>query len=352
MKFKKYFNAYDTSGTRHTGFLQSIDFSALTTDITMLNELTMAIIDAHLFNELSGSLVLRQWREYMTYSKEHDRHEINAGFYADFVNALAAKLYKSEKWFKLLSTDFKSLSATDIKTITHGTKETDRDYGQAETTKEYGQDETATEYGATETATEYGATETATEYGAKTKTKQYDRVEVTVTRDMDTHVVGATQTDTDATTTNKLYPLGGSAYVDDTQSVTDQTVTTNSQSNTDTWGDQETATAARTDTDTDALHTDTTTGALHTDTTTEALHTDTTTRAARTDTETKAARKDTETIKTYTDTEQHVKHILINPEKYYQIEKELADIGVYDLMLEAVKETMLLSVWEEDCFVW
>lgn len=352
MKFKKYFNVYDTNGTRHTGFLQSMDLSALTADITMLNELTMTIIDAHLFNELSGSLVLRQWRDYMTYSKENERHEINADFYADFVNALAAKLYRSEKWFKLLSTDFKSLSATDIKTITHGTKETDRDYGQAETTKEYGQDETATEYGATETATEYGATETATEYGAKTNTKQYDRVEVTVTRDMDTHVVGATQTDTDATTTNKLYPLGGSAYVDDTQSITDQTVSTNSQSNTDTWGDQETATAARTDTDTDALHTDTTTGALHTDTTTEALHTDTTTRSARTDTETKAARKDTETIKTYTDTEQHVKHILINPEKYYQIEKELADIGVYDLMLDAVKETMLLSVWEEDCFVW
>lgn len=352
MKFKSYFNAYDTSGTRHTGFLQSMDFSGMTTDITMLNELTMTIIDAHLYNELSGSLVLRQWREYMSYSKEHDRHEINAGFYTDFVSALGAKLYKKEKWFKLLSTDFKSLSATDIKTIVHGTKETDRDYGQAETTKEYGQDETATEYGATETATEYGATETATEYGQKINTKQYDRVEVTVTRDMDTHVIGATQTDTDATTDNKLYPLGGSAYVDDTQVVTDQRVTTNSQSNTDTWGDQETATAARTDTDTDALHTDTTTEALHTDTTTEALHTDTTTRSARTDTETKAARTDTETIKTYTDTEQHVKHILINPEKYYQIEKELAEIGVYDLMLEAVKETMLLSVWEEDCFVW
>ena len=370
MKFKSYFNAYDTTGTQHTGFLQSMDFSALTTDITMLNELTMSIIDAHLYNELSGSLVLRQWGEYMSYSKEHDRHEIRAQFYADFVNALAAKLYKKENWFKLLSTNFTSLSATDIKTIIHGTKETDRDYGEAETTREYGEDETATEYGATETATEYGATETATEYGAtetateygaKTNTKQYGRVEVTVTRDMDTHVVGATQTDTDATTTNKLYPLGGAVYVDDTQSITDQTVTTNQQSNTDTWGDQETATAARTDTDSDALHTDTTTGALHTDTTTEtlhtdttteALHTDTTTRAARTDTETKAARKDTETIKTYTDTEQHVKHILITPDKYYEIEKELADVGVYDLMLEAVKDTMLLSVWEEDGFVW
>lgn len=371
MKFKNYFNAHDINGVRHTGFLQSMDFSALTTDITMLNELTMSIIDAHLYNELSGSLVMRQWRAYMTYNKDNERHEIVAQFYTDFVNALAAKLYRKESWFKLLSTDFKSLSATDIKTIIHGTKETDRDYGQAETTREYGEDETeteygatetATEYGATETATEYGATETATEYGAKLNTKQYARVEVTVTRDMDTHVIGATQTDTDATTTNKLYPLGAAAYVDDTQSITDQTVTTNSQSNTDTWGDQETATAARTDTDADALHTDTTTGklhtdttteTLHTDTTTEALHTDTTTRAARTDTETKAARKDTETIKTYTDTEQHVKHILIAPEKFFEIEKELADIGVYDLMLDAVKETMLLSVWdEEDGFVW
>lgn len=31
MEFKDFFNCYDTVGTQHTGFLQSMDFSALTT---------------------------------------------------------------------------------------------------------------------------------------------------------------------------------------------------------------------------------------------------------------------------------------------------------------------------------
>ena len=59
MEFKHYFNAYDTLGTQHTGFLQSMDFSALTGSVTFLNELTMAMMDAYLYNELSGSLVMR-----------------------------------------------------------------------------------------------------------------------------------------------------------------------------------------------------------------------------------------------------------------------------------------------------
>ena len=43
MQFNDYFGAYDTLGTQHTGFLQSMDFSALTQDIPFLNDLTMAI---------------------------------------------------------------------------------------------------------------------------------------------------------------------------------------------------------------------------------------------------------------------------------------------------------------------
>ena len=65
MQFNDYFGAYDTLGTQHTGFLQSMDFSALTQDIPFLNDLTMAIVDAHLYNELSGSLVMRQWAKYI-----------------------------------------------------------------------------------------------------------------------------------------------------------------------------------------------------------------------------------------------------------------------------------------------
>lgn len=405
MEFKHFFNTYDTVGTQHTGFLQSMDFSALEESVTFLNELTWALMDAYLYNELSGSIVMRQWGQYMHYSRENERFEVVSTFYQDFVNAVAAKLIRAEKWYQLTKIDFTSLSATDIKTIQHGTKETQRDYGQDETTSVfgqqqdtnvygarektqrfgdfeettiYGEDETETVYGQKSSQLEHGKQTTQTEHGAQTITKDYDAVVVTVERDQDSHTIGAATTETDSTTTNKLYPLGAAAYVDDTQAIVDSETRTTQQINTDTWGDQETSTAARQDTEGHALytdkedkaaymdatlelqHTDTATREehtdihaidQHTDVTEDATHTDTVTSAAHTDTKTRDARRDTEQIKAYTDMETHVKHIVISPEKYYQITKELADIGVYDLMKDAVKETILLCVWEGG-YIW
>ena len=416
MQFKDYFNAYDTVGNLHNGFLQAMDFSAFT-DITMLNELTMALMDAHLQNELSGSLVLKQWAKYMHFSKENDRLEVWAQFYTDFKNALYAKLLRSEKWYQITKTDFTSLSATDIKTIEHGSKVTDFDYAQAQKTRQYGQDQTTTQYGQTQDTSvygaavkqleygaqteqsqyaqrqdtdvhgagtlqkEYGATQKTNEYGANVVQRDYDKVVVEVSHDgNDTHVIGAGNT----TTTHKIYPLGASAYVDDSQDSTNSL----QQTNTDTWGkvttetdgrtDAET-TAAKTDTEstllhtdvettaektdthttgahtdvvTDAAHTDVVTDASRTDTVTGAQHTDTATRNQRTDTETDAAKKDTQTIKAYTDTERHTKHIVLSPDKYFEIEKEMAELGVYDLMTQAVRDTMLLNVWEEGACEW
>ena len=419
MEFKHFFNCYDTVGTQHTGFLQSMDFSGLTSEVTFLNELTMAFMDAYLYNELSNSLVMRQWAQYMHYSRENERFEIMATFYQDFVNALAAKLMRAEKWYQLTKINFQSLSATDIKTIEHGMKETVKDYGEDETTRAYGEDEQTNIYGQKqdtnaygvaertnvygqvqdtnqygqkvntnayaedETETVYGQTNETQERGERVVKKDYDAVVVTVAHDgNDIHKIGATHAETDATTTNLLYPLGGSAYVDDTKQTQHNETDTDEQTNTDTFADVGTSTdarndketaeeytdtiqndehtdtttrAARTDTLTEGQHTDTLTTAQHTDTMTDAAHTDTMTKGQHTDTltrseredvETRAARRDTEQIKAYVDTERHTKHIIISPEKYYQIEKELADIGVYDLMQDAVKETMLLCVWE------
>lgn len=388
MQFKDYFDATDTLGTQHTGFLQSMDFSAITSEVPFINELTMAFMDAHLYNELSGSMVLRQWANYMHYSKANERLEICAQFYADFVKALTAKLTHKQEFWSLKNTDFTSLSATDIKTIEHGTKETDFDYAQAQKTRLYGQDQTTTQYGAqveqseyaqrvdstaygsgTQTM-EYGATETTKGYGSRVQKKDYDKVVVDITHGDDTHVIGLAHSSTSNTTTNKLYPLGASDYVNDTQQIISGTADSDAQTNRDTFGNVKNETAARadkettqayTDTETSVLHTDvkrdaektdTATHGAHTDVVTDAAHTDTETRATRTDTETDAAKKDTQTVKAYTDTERHTKHIVISPEKYFEIEKELADIGAYDLMLEAVKETMLLSVWREEEFLW
>lgn len=315
MKFKHFFNTYDTTGQQHAGFLQSMDFSALEESVTFLNELTWAFMDAYLYNQLSESLVMRQWGQYMHYSRENARFEIMSTFYQDFVNAVAAKLMRAEKWYQLTKVDFTALSATDIKTIEHGEKETETEKGQGVRTNVYGQ------------------TEDTTVYGATKRTKDYDTVVVEIEHDQDTHVVGQAKTETDNTTTNKLYPLGASDFINDTQQILDGEINTSEQTNTDTWGDQTNTTSARKDEDSTIEHTDRVTGTTHTDTVTDA------------------AKTDTQTIKAYTDTERHTKHIILSPDKYYQIEKELAEIGVYDLMKDVVKETMLLCVWEGG-YIW
>jgi Tfp pilus tip-associated adhesin PilY1 len=139
--------------------------------------------------------------------------------------------------------------------------------------------------------------------------------------------------------------------VDDTQSVSNGTTSSAARTDTDTWGDQETSTAAREDTEGRASYTDTSTDAQHSDSSSTQQYTDTSTDAQHTDTRSTNAKQDKQTIKAYVDTERHTKHIIISPEKYFAIEKELAEIGVYDLMKDAVKETMLLCVWEGG-YIW
>lgn len=309
MQYKDFFDRYDALGTLHPGFLQSMDLSAYT-DITFLNELTANLMDAYLYNELSDSLVLKRWKHYLVWDKAENRFEIKSAFYADFAAAVYAYLAKKQRWWALTQTNFTSLSATDIKTIEHGLKETDMDYGATQETSQYGQKQRTDLH------------------GAQSATRNYDKVVVTVEREQDSHVTGAESGSSSETVTNKVFPLGASAYADDTQSSSSGTTSAQARTDTDTWGDQESTTAAREDTEGTAAYTDTSTDAQHTDT------------------RSTTARLDKQTVKAYVDTERHTKHIVISPEKLYEINKELAEIGAYDLMLEAVRETMLLEVWE------
>lgn len=309
MQYKDFFDRYDALGTLHPGFLQSMDLSAYT-DITFLNELTANLMDAYLYNELSDSLVLKRWKHYLVWDKAENRFEIKSAFYADFAAAVYAYLAKKQRWWELTQTNFTSLSATDIKTIEHGLKETDMDYGATQETNQYGQKQRTDLH------------------GAQSATRNYDKVVVTVEREQDSHVTGAESGSSSETVTNKVFPLGAAAYVDDTQSSSSGTTSAQARTDTDTWGDQESTTAAREDTEGTAAYTDTSTDAQHTDT------------------KSTIAKQDKQTVKAYVDTERHTKHIVISPEKLYEINKELVDIGAYDLMLEAVRETMLLEVWE------
>lgn len=345
MQYKDFFNRYDALGTLHPGFLQSMDLSAYT-DISFLNELTANLMDAYLYNELSDSLVLKRWKHYLVWDKAENRFEIKNAFYTDFAAAVYAYLAKKQRWWELTNTDFTSLSATDIKTIEHGLKETELDYGATQETNQYGQQQRTDVHGAQSVTNQYGQQQRTDVHGAQSATRNYDKVVVTVEREQDSHVTGAESGTTGETVTNKVYPLGASAYVEDTQSISSGTTSTNARTDTDTWGDQESTTAAREDTEGRAAYTDTSTDASHSDSSSTQSYTDTSTDAQHTDTKSTIAKQDKQTVKAYVDTERHTKHIIISPEKLYEINKELVEIGAYDLMLEAVKETMLLEVWE------
>lgn len=347
MQFKEFFDRYDALGTLHTGFLQSMDLSAYT-DIEFLNELTMNLMDAYLYNELSDSLVLKRWKHYLVWDKAENRFEIKSAFYADFAAAVYAYLAKKQRWWELAHTNFTSLSATDIKTIEHGLKETEMDYGATQETNQYGQQQRTDVHGAQSVTNQYGQQQRTDMHGAQSVTRNYDKVEVKVERAQDSHVTGAESGSSSETVTNKVFPLGASAYVDDTQSSSSGTTSAQARTDTDTWGDQDTTTKAREDGESRAAFTDTSTDAQHSDTSSTQSYTDTSTDAQHTDTKSTIAKQDKETVKAYVDTERHTKYIVISPEKLYEINKELVEIGAYDLMAEAVKETMLLEVWEAE----
>lgn len=345
MQYKDFFDRYDALGTLHPGFLQSMDLSAYT-DIEFLNELTANLMDAYLYNELSDSLVLKRWKHYLVWDKAENRFEIKSAFYADFAAAVYAYLAKKQRWWELAHTNFTSLSATDIKTIEHGLKETEMDYGATQETNQYGQQQRTDVHGAKSVTNQYGQQQRTDMHGAQSVTRNYDKVEVKVERAQDSHVTGAESGSSSETVTNKVFPLGASAYVDDTQSSSSGTTSAQARTDTDTWGDQDTTTKAREDGESRAAFTDTSTDAQHSDTSSTQSYTDTSTDAQHTDTKSTIAKQDKETVKAYVDTERHTKYIVISPEKIYEINKELVEIGAYDLMLEAVKETMLLEVWE------
>lgn len=66
----------------------------------------------------------------------------------------------------------------------------------------------------------------------------------------------------------------------------------------------------------------------------------------RTDTETKGAHTDTETVSAFIDTKSRTKIILLSPDKYFEIQKELAEKNIYTLFAEAINACFLNDNFE------
>lgn len=147
-------------------------------------------------------------------------------------------------------------------------------------------------------------------YGARSATRNYDKVTLDITNGQ------RTLTDTIAQRSNTL---GGG---------TDTTTQAVQGFNSSSWSDSDKSTTV------EAQRTNTVGGGIDT-------HVD----AASTDKQETAAREDTEDFTSYTDTLTHTKHLVLSPDAYFEIQKEMADYNLYVSVRDAVMDTVTKGVW-------
>ena len=369
-----FFNVYDENNVFHNGFLQSINFSAYT-EIDFLNELTLNLADAFVQNEIGAMLTSSRWGEYLTWDKTTHKYKIKADFYNYAKDAIFGYLIRGNNLYTLMNIDFRSLTAQEVEQIVYGQKEEQKDYdtvvlkvehgndstiyGQEQKTMQYGLHEIENSYGQIQNTLAYGLHETDNSFGQVQNTLVYGQLERTNAYGATSETATTGQQTNTSENINQTHPYDMQTFLDntkdsrtdvngtrqDSKSATAHTDTDTTATHTDT-----NTTASRTDTVSDKAHTDTETTATHTDTTTDKVHTDTETNASRTDTNTFGditnttnSRQDKNTIKTHTDTRTRTKVILIPPEKYFEIQKELLTNNVYDIMNECVKECFTIK---------
>lgn len=393
--FKTYFDRYDTSGIFHNGFIQSINLSSYV-DFTLINDLSTAIVDSYLFNEYSNRVVLDRWKKYMKWDAENKRFIIEPAFYTNAVNALYVYLAKSEKFFNILNTNFSSLSATEMETINHGSRTGSKQYGEQIIGRDY--DKVVVEL-MRGTETENRGTHTDTETrGAHTDTENVGTYTDTETQSAhtDTETIGArsdsesigarsdsesigARSDTEdigaqtisTTKTEKIHPYDTQDFVDDTQSIESvsngaqhnakdtgaqsNSKTTGAQSNSksigeqensNVYGQQQTMNVFGARENSNVYGSQEISNAYGAQENTKSFGKTSNETKARADAETRGAHIDSETVNAYIDTKNRTKVLILSPEKYYMIMRELADKNIYTLFADAVKECFLSDVFE------
>lgn len=375
--FKNYFNRYDKNDVLHDGFIQSMDLSAYT-EFTLLNDLSSVIIDSYLYNELKNRIMLSRWKKYLTWDETKKDFIIDPNFYSEAVVALYVYLAKSEKFYAVLKTNFSSLSATELEQINHGSRLTGRVYGEALRTNVYDKVEvdfrrgTETENKGTHTDTKTRGTHTDTvNKSAFTDTETLGAHSDTKTQSQytDTETLG-THTDTENkgaqsnsnTKTNSVFPFDAQAFVNDTKEEGSDTIGAQSnsnvygaqenstvhgaQSNGTSYGSQENTTAHGAQATTNIYGAQSDSDVFGAQENTKTFGATTTETKARTDTETKGAHTDSETVSAFIDTKTRTKIILLSPEKYFEIQKELAEKNIYTLFADAINECFLNDNFE------
>ena len=393
--FKTFFNIYDTNGIYHDGFVQAMDLSQYSS-MPIVNDVTKSILDSYIYNEFAHRVMLARWKEYLVWNKNLKRFEIKPEFYATAVGALYVYLAKSDKFFALLSENFKSISVTELETINHGQRVTGKVYGEALKTNVFDKvvleiaKGTETENRGAHTDNESKGAHTDNESlgahtdneskGAHTDTET--RGSHTDTENLGTHTDNETRgahTDNESvgaqtnssTKTNSIYPFDAVAFVPDSkeEDSTSNGAQSNStsygqqansmaygaQSNSNVYGSQENSNVYGAQSNSMAYGAQSNSMAYGAQSNSMAYGAQENTRTygktteetkTRTDTETRGAHTDSETVSSYIDSKTRTKVVIISPEKYFEIQKELSDKNAYTLFAQAIDDCFLNNCFD------
>ena len=85
-------------------------------------------MDYFLKNEIGNMKTMSSWNSFLSWDKEDKEYKINSDFYDSAKYSIYAYLLRSQKFYQLLNTDFRSLSANETEQIIYGQKEEQKDY--------------------------------------------------------------------------------------------------------------------------------------------------------------------------------------------------------------------------------
>ena len=339
--FKTFFNRYDTSGVYHNGFIQSIDLTSYT-DLTMLNDLSTAIIDSYLYNELCNRVVLDRWKKYLVWDETLKRFNIKPEFYTDAVVAIYVYLAKQQKFFEILETDFRSLSVQETETVNYGARTTIKGIGERLKTNVFDNvvvelsKGTETESKGTHTDTLSKGTHTDSENkGAHTDNESKGTY-------TDNENIGA-QTNSN-TKTDSIFPFDAAAFVNDTKS--EESTTNGAQVNSTVHGAQANSMSYGAQANSTIYGAQENTNVYGAQENSKTYGKTTNETKTHTDTERHSSTSDNESISAHIDTKTRTKTLIISPEKYYEIQNELAEKNIYTLFSQAIDECFLNNCFD------
>ena len=291
------------------------------------SDITMTLLDNYLNSTLRTNQLIDEAGEHIEYDHALKLWKVKSTFpYQALGDALIGDMVSLEGYFKLMTTEnLNIIEYDDVDTNEYGQKVTVHNYDKVEIELKNGQKVRKENIADHTTDYDYPTYDDSTEYGEAVTTND-------IAARTNTEVQGVSPAHAGDETIRSVMGFNSNAFSDAEKTVTKKDKMT-------------TTLGGGLDTVTNELHTDTLTHGAHKDVVKEHSHLDTFTDEASTDNHNTKARVDRDTVQTYIDEFTHTKHIIMDPYKYYEIQKEMADFDIYPQVREIVKAIICKGVW-------